>query len=93
MANSSTLKEYLKTDIQQALGIRIESQEFDRVMGAIASAVDRYLKNDIQVDIGIEAEGTVAIPPAASTPPPVNPSVAEPSTLVEVVTTTPGKLV
>jgi hypothetical protein len=91
MADPNDLKDYLKQNIQNALGIRIDSPEFDRVMGAIASAVDKYLKEDITVAVGIESRGTVVIPSTASTPGP-NPTVSRPSTVVNVRSRTTGKL-
>lgn len=59
---SAKLKEYLKTDIQNALGFKIDSVEFDRIMGAFASAIDRYLKTDIEIDTNIESLGEVTLP-------------------------------
>lgn len=90
-ANPNKLKEYLKQDIQNALGIRIDSTEFDRVMGAIASAVDRYLKQDVTVAVGIESRGEIEIPTTSSLPL-ANPTVSKPKTVVNVRSRTVGKL-
>ena len=90
-ANPNKLKEYLKQDIQSALGITIDSPEFDKVMGAFASAIDRYLKQDITVAVGIESRGTIVVPSTTSTVGP-NPTVSRPSTVVNVKSRTTGKL-
>jgi hypothetical protein len=90
-ADPNKLKEYLKQDIQSALGIRIDSVEFDRVMGAFASAIDRYLKQDITVGLGIESRGELELP-TTSIPSGPNPTVAKPTTIVNVKSRTTGKL-
>jgi hypothetical protein len=90
-ADPNKLKEYLKQDVQSALGIGIDSVEFDRVMGAFATAIDRYLKQDVTVAVGIESRGEIQLPTTTSTPGP-NPTVAKPSTVVNVRSRTTGKL-
>jgi hypothetical protein len=91
MASSSTLKGYLKKEVQNALGFSVDSPEFDKIMGAFAIAIDRYLKSDIKVDINVEAKGNLDI--TASFPSvPVDPtfqSIYE----VETKTSTKGNLV
>jgi len=89
------LKNYLKQEIQAALGIRIESPDFDKIMGAFANAIDKYLKDDVEVAIGIESEGKVKLPSgfgSSSSPSPSSPSVAQSSLDVKVKSTTTGKL-
>lgn len=93
-SNPNQLRGYLKEEIQKALGIRIESPDFDKIMGAFANAIDRYLKDDVEVDMGIESEGKVRIPSSfgSATPPPSGPSVSTRSLDVEVKSTSTGKL-
>lgn len=85
MANSNTLKDYLKQEVQRAIGIQIDSEDFDRIMGAFAIAIDKYLKNDIKVDINIEAKGPLDIASAFPVP------VVNAQTVYEVVTKTTTK--
>ena len=59
MASSNTLKEYLKQEVQKALNLNISAEEFDKVMGAFAIAIDKYLKVDVKIDVNIEAYGIV----------------------------------
>jgi hypothetical protein len=91
MASSDTLKEYLKKDVQEALGFSVDSPEFDKIMAAFASAIDKYLKTDVKVEIDIEAKGMLDLSAAFPTPPldPTFQSTYE----VETKTTTKGNLV
>jgi hypothetical protein len=92
MANPDRLKDYLKQEIQSALGIRIDSAEFDRVMGGFAKAIDKYLKQDIEVAVGIESRGEIQLPQTSSPSPGPNPSVASRRITVDVKSRTTGKL-
>jgi hypothetical protein len=89
------LKNYLKQEIQAALGIRIESPDFDKIMGAFANAIDKYLKDDVEVAIGIESEGKVKLPSGFGGGGGGGggaPTVAQSSIDVKVKSTTTGKL-
>lgn len=68
MANSNQLKGYLKQEVQKALGFQVDSEEFDKIMGAFAIAIDKYLKQDVKVDINIESIGDLDITPSFPTP-------------------------
>ncbi len=90
MASSDQLKGYLKTEIQKALGLTVDSEEFDKIMGAFAIAIDRYLKVDIKVQTDIVAKGLIDVTNAL-TPPPGEP--AQNNFEVETKTTSQGKLI
>ena len=89
MASSNQLKEYLKKEVQSALGFEVNSPEFDKIMGAFAKAIDTYLKQDIKVDINVEAKGELDITPSF----PVPVLGAQTFYEVETKTTTKGNLV
>lgn len=89
MASSNQLKEYLKQEVQKALGISVVSEDFDKIMGAFAIAVDKYLKQDVKVDIDIEAKGMLDITNSFPTPVPNAQTIYE----VETKTSTKGNLV
>lgn len=89
MASSNQLKGYLKAELQKALGFTVDSEEFDKTMGAFAIAIDKYLKSDIKVDIDIEAKGTLDITESFPVPDPNAQLVYD----LETKTTTSGKLV
>lgn len=94
MASSDTLKGYLKSEVSKALGITINTPEFDQIMGAIATAVDRYLKQDIKIDINVEAKGIVDIGNAVDASPTPTPGfVAQTVFDVATKTTTKGNLI
>lgn len=90
MASSNQLKGYLKSEVQRAIGLEIESEDFDKIMGAFAIAIDKYLKQDIRVDVNIESKGMLDITNA------LTPPLGEPEqNLFEVETksTTKGTLI
>jgi hypothetical protein len=89
MASSNQLKEYLKQEVQKAIGLTISTEDFDKVMGAFAIAIDKYLKQDIKVDMNIESEGILDITNAFPTPVPNAQTIYE----VETKTSTKGNLV
>lgn len=89
MASSNQLKGYLKAELQKALGFTVDSEEFDKTMGAFAIAIDKYLKSDIKVDIDIEAKGTLDITESFPIPDPNAQLVYD----IDTKTTTTGKLV
>lgn len=91
MASSDTLKGYLKQEVQEALGFTVDSPEFDKIMGAFATAIDKYLKTDIRVELNIEAKGLLDLS-AAFPVPPVDPTFQS-QYEVETKTTTKGTLV
>lgn len=89
MASSNQLKGYLKAELQKALGFTVDSEEFDKTMGAFAIAIDKYLKADIKVDINIEAKGILDITESFPTPTAGTQLVYD----LDTKTTTTGKLV
>lgn len=89
MASSNQLKNYLKQEVQSALGFSVDSPEFDKIMGAFASAIDKYLKNDIKIDINVEAKGDLDISNAFPTPV----VGAQTQYQVQTKTTTKGNLI
>lgn len=90
MASSNQLKSYLKEEVQKAVGFSVSSDDFDKIMGAFAIAIDKYLKNDIKVQTDIIAKGLIDVTNAL-TPPPGEP--AQNNFEVETKTTTQGKLI
>lgn len=94
MASSDTLKEYLKQEVQKAIGFTVDSAQFDKTMGAFAIAIDKYLKTDIKVDIDIEAKGSVDISRAVDGGGTPTPGFVPQTTFdVDTKTTTKGNLV